>query len=46
MSKSLNSIYAVNYDPEEDFFWELLRYLQEELEKGKIDSLEKLSRLF
>lgn len=45
MSKSLNFIYAVNYDPAEGFLHGVLAIpARRALEKEKIDSLEKLSR--
>ncbi|MGE8555789.1 MAG: DNA-directed RNA polymerase subunit alpha C-terminal domain-containing protein [Chryseobacterium jejuense] len=44
MSKSLNSIYAVSYDPEEDFLLGVIAVpARKALKKEKIDSLEKLS---
>ncbi|WP_228412784.1 DNA-directed RNA polymerase subunit alpha C-terminal domain-containing protein [Chryseobacterium sp. G0162] len=44
MSKSLNSIYAVSYDPEEDFLLGVIAVpARRALKKEKIDSLEKLS---
>ncbi|WP_291939504.1 hypothetical protein [Chryseobacterium sp.] len=44
MSKSLNSIYAVNYDSKEEFLYGVIAIpARRALEKEKIDSLEKLS---
>ncbi|MEG0925050.1 MAG: DNA-directed RNA polymerase subunit alpha C-terminal domain-containing protein [Chryseobacterium sp.] len=44
MSKSLNSIYAINYDPQEDFLHGVIAIpARKALKKEKIDSLEKLS---
>ncbi|SIS63897.1 RNA polymerase, alpha chain C terminal domain [Chryseobacterium ureilyticum] len=44
MSKSLNSIYAVNYDANEDFLYGIIAVpARKALKKEKIDSLEKLS---
>ncbi|WP_228463836.1 MULTISPECIES: hypothetical protein [Chryseobacterium] len=44
MSKSLNSIYAVSYDLEEDFLLGIIAVsARRALKKEKIDSLEKLS---
>ncbi|MET3037630.1 hypothetical protein ABXT08_16130 [Chryseobacterium sp. NRRL B-14859] len=44
MSKSLNSIYAVNYDSKEEFLHGIIAIpARKALEKEKIDSLEKLS---
>ncbi|WP_230040281.1 DNA-directed RNA polymerase subunit alpha C-terminal domain-containing protein [Chryseobacterium sp. Bi04] len=44
MSKSLNSIYTINYDPKEDFLHGVIAIpARRALEKEKIDSLEKLS---
>lgn len=44
MSKSLNSIYAVSYDSEEDFLLGIIAVpARKSLKKEKIDSLEKLS---
>lgn len=44
MSKSLNSIYAVNYDPKDGFLHGIIAIpARRALEKEKIDSLEKLS---
>ncbi|WP_228455266.1 hypothetical protein [Chryseobacterium sp. Tr-659] len=44
MSKSLNSIYAVNYDLTEGFLQGVIAIpARRALEKEKIDSLEKLS---
>ncbi|KFF75775.1 hypothetical protein HX13_06910 [Chryseobacterium sp. P1-3] len=44
MSKSLNSIYTVNYDSENTFLQGVIAMpARRALEKEKIDSLEKLS---
>ena len=44
MSKSLNSIYAVSYDAEDDFLLGVIAIpARRALKKEKIDSLEKLS---
>ncbi|OCA79213.1 hypothetical protein BBH99_19620, partial [Chryseobacterium contaminans] len=44
MSKSLNSMYAVSYDLEEDFLLGVIAVpARKALKKEKIDSLEKLS---
>lgn len=44
MSKSLNSIYTVSYDPEDDFLLGVIAVpARRALKKEKIDSLEKLS---
>lgn len=44
MSKSLHSIYAVNYDPQNGFLQGVIAIsARKALEKEKIDSLEKLS---
>ncbi|WP_412850797.1 hypothetical protein ACL0VS_01355 [Chryseobacterium sp. PMSZPI] len=44
MSKSLNSIYAVQYDPKEEFLHGIIAIsARKALEKEKINSLEKLS---
>lgn len=44
MSKSLNSIYAVNYDSKDDFLQGVIAMpARRALEKEKIDCLEKLS---
>lgn len=44
MSKSLNSMYAVNYDLTEDFLHGVIAVpARKALKKEKIDSLEKLS---
>ncbi|MET3530778.1 hypothetical protein ABID31_002077 [Chryseobacterium flavum] len=44
MSKSLNSIYTLNYNPEEDFLYGVIAIpARKALEKEKINSLEKLS---
>jgi len=44
MSKSLNSIYAVNYNPKDEFLYGVIAIpARRALEKEKIDSLEKLS---
>ncbi len=44
MSKSLNSIYTVSYDPEDDFLLGVIAIpARKALKKEKIDSLEKLS---
>ncbi|WP_228447897.1 hypothetical protein [Chryseobacterium sp. KBW03] len=44
MSKSLNSIYTFNYDPQEEFLYGVIAIpARKALEKEKINSLEKLS---
>lgn len=44
MSKSLNSVYTVSYDPEDDFLLGVIAVpARIALKKEKIDSLEKLS---
>ncbi len=44
MSKSLNSMYAFNYEPKEGFLQGIIAIrARRALEKEKIDSLEKLS---
>ncbi len=44
MSKSLHSMYAVNYDPKDGFLHGVIAIpARRALEKEKIDSLEKLS---
>lgn len=44
MSKSLTSIYAVNYNPKDEFLYGVIAIpARRALEKEKIDSLEKLS---
>lgn len=44
MSKSLNSIYTFNYDPQEEFLHGVIAIpARRALEKEKINSLEKLS---
>ncbi|WP_228435713.1 helix-hairpin-helix domain-containing protein [Chryseobacterium pennipullorum] len=45
MSKSLNSVYSINYDSKEEFLSGVIAVpARKALEKEKIDSLEKLSR--
>ncbi|MCJ7932373.1 MAG: hypothetical protein MUW56_01740 [Chryseobacterium sp.] len=44
MSKSLNAVYAVNYDSKEEFLHGIIAFpARRALEREKIDSLEKLS---